>query len=426
MTGGSILALADSLIDDHRTRDTVVADDDASIIAAIRGVVALRAVADDLLARLTAQADRVGVARRSGMSLREVLCANGVAPAVASRLIRLGRARDVLPGVARHSRDGSVSAEHLDAVARGIDHVARRTGEPLDSDVVSSLERRLIGYAIAGKTPAEVVADARAAAIAHTPAETPNVPVAEDAALNELAWKQSDDGRLRGEFDLDVATGERLVTALDTASRPRPEPDGTPDPRTAARRRADAFAQMLEAASRGLSPDALSGPPSTEIVVTVPLESVESRAPEPARLTWLGPISDLTTKLLACDAKVLGIGVDLNGAPISVAAQKRLFTGNARKVVLTRDQSCIKCGAPASWCDVHHIIHFADGGPTTVDNGCLLCRSCHVTVHTAGWDIVMGHDRHPWLIPPATIDPRRVPLPAYNRRTLTTAEPIAA
>ncbi|MGU3293400.1 DUF222 domain-containing protein [Williamsia sp. M5A3_1d] len=424
MTGGSFTALADSLIDDHRTQDTVVADDDAEIVAAIRGVVALRAVADDLLARLTAQADRVGVARRSGMSLREVLCANGVAPAVASRLIRLGRAREVLPGVARHSRDGSVSAEHLDAVARGVDHVARRTGEPLDSDLVSSLERRLVAKAVAGAPPAELLDDARAAAIAHTPDETPDVPVAEDAALNELAWNQADDGRLRGEFDLDVATGERLNTALDTASRPRPEPDGTPDPRTAARRRADAFAQLLEAGTRGLSPDALSGPPSTELIVTIPLEGAGHA--EPARLSWLGPISDLTTELLACDAKVLGIGVDLNGAPISVAAQKRLFTGNARKVVLTRDQGCIKCGAPASWCDVHHIIHFANGGPTTVDNGCLLCRSCHVAVHTTGWDIVMGHDRHPWLIPPATIDPRRVPLPAYNRRTLALAEPIAA
>ncbi|MGU3292308.1 DUF222 domain-containing protein, partial [Williamsia sp. M5A3_1d] len=408
-------------IDDYGTLQTVVADDDAAIVAAVRGGVALRAVADDLLARLTAQADRVGVARRSGMSLRELLCANGVAPAVASRLIRLGRAREVLPGVARHSRDGSVSAEHLDAVARGIDHVARRTGEPLDSELVSTLERRLIGYAIAGKTPAEIVDKARAVAIAHTPDETPNVPVAEDAALNEVAWNQAGDGRLRGEFDLDVATGERLITALDTASRPRPEPDGTPDRRPVSKRRADAFAQMVEAASRGLCPDALSGPPSTELVVTVPLDGAS-----PARLTWLGPVSDLTAKLLACDAKVLGIGVNLNNAPISVAAQKRLFTGTARKVVLTRDQSCIKCGAPASWCDVHHIIHHADGGPTTVDNGCLLCRSCHTAVHTTGWDIVMGHDRHPWLIPPATIDPHRTPQPAYNRRTLTLAEPIAA
>ncbi|WP_052688980.1 HNH endonuclease signature motif containing protein [Williamsia herbipolensis] len=424
MTGGSFIELADLVVDEVGSQGTVVADIDAEIVAAIRGAVALRAVVDGVLARLTSQAERVGVATHCGMSLRELLVANGVAPAVASRLIRLGRAAEVLPLLARHSRDGDLSAEHLDAVARGIEHVARRTGEALDSDVVSGLEQRLIGAAIAGKNPAEIVHDARAAAIAHSPVEPPEVPAAEDPALNELGWSQTGDGRLRGEFDLDAVTGERLITALDSASRPRPEPDGSPDPRAAGRRRADAFAQLLEAGTRGLAPEALSGPASTELVLTIPLEG--SAPAGAARLNWLGPVSDLSARLLACDAKVLGIGVDLNGAPVSVAAEKRLFTGAARTVILTRDQCCIKCGAPTSWTDVHHITHYADGGKTVVDNGCLLCRRCHVAVHTAGWDIVMGYDRHPWLIPPPAIDPKRTPLPAYNRRTLTAMEPAAA
>ncbi|WP_328857402.1 HNH endonuclease [Williamsia herbipolensis] len=421
MTGGSFIESADRLVDELGTQRTVVADVDAEIVAAIRGAVALRAVVDGVLARLTSQAERVGVATHCGMSLRELLVANGVAPAVASRLIRLGRAAEVLPVLARHSRDGGLSAEHLDAVARGIDHVARRTEEPVESDLIIGLEHRLISQALSGATPAEITDAARAAAITHTPAEPPAIPIAEDPALNELGYHQGDDGRLHGTFDLDVATGERLVTALDKPSRPRPHTGGDPDERPTARRRADGFGQLLELATRGLTPDALSGAPATEIVVTVPLDSTE-----PARLTWLGPISDLTAKLLRCDARLLGVGVDLNGAPISVAAEQRTFTGRARKIVLTRDRCCVKCGAPAAWCDVHHITHYADGGKTVVDNGCLLCRRCHVAVHTAGWDIVMGHDRHPWLIPPPAIDPKRTPLPAYNRRTLTEMEPIAA
>ncbi len=74
--------------------------------------------------------------------------------------------------------------------------------------------------------------------------------------------------------------------------------------------------------------------------------------------------------------------------------------------------------------------HWADGGPTDLDNGCLLCTSCHDDVHhhaDAGsaasgpnqhWDIIMGFDRHPWLIPPASIDPIRRPVPPYHRRTM--------
>jgi hypothetical protein len=42
-------------------------------------------------------------------------------------------------------------------------------------------------------------------------------------------------------------------------------------------------------------------------------------------------------------------------------------------------------------------------------------------VHNTDWDVIMGSDGHPWLIPPADIDPLRRPLPAYNRRTLTLA-----
>ncbi|SKX55319.1 Uncharacterised protein [Mycobacteroides abscessus subsp. abscessus] len=30
----------------------------------------------------------------------------------------------------------------------------------------------------------------------------------------------------------------------------------------------------------------------------------------------------------------------------------------------------------------------------------------------------MGHDRHPWLIPPTTVDPQRRPIMSYHRRTM--------
>src|SRR5699024_9729114 len=53
---------------------------------------------------------------------------------------------------------------------------------------------------------------------------------------------------LRG--DLDSETGERLVIALSPLSAPRPEPDGTRDRRSAARRRADGLAEFLRRHAR--------------------------------------------------------------------------------------------------------------------------------------------------------------------------------
>lgn len=36
------------------------------------------------------------------------------------------------------------------------------------------------------------------------------------------------------------------------------------------------------------------------------------------------------------------------------------------------------------------------------DRGVLLCQRCHDDVHHRGWEINLGSDNHPWLVPPAT------------------------
>ncbi|MDF3285592.1 HNH endonuclease, partial [Gordonia sp. N1V] len=84
--------------------------------------------------------------------------------------------------------------------------------------------------------------------------------------------------------------------------------------------------------------------------------------------------------------------------------ERKAVAPGQRKALLVRDRGCIKCGAHAGRCQGHHLHHWADGGPTDLDNGCLLCSSCHDDVHHHGWGIIMGFDRHPWLIPPASID----------------------
>ena len=111
--------------------------------------------------------------------------------------------------------------------------------------------------------------------------------------------------------------------------------------------------------------------------------------------------------------------VDGETVPLQIGRDRRLFPAHLRKAIIVRDGgACIKCGAPASWTQVHHIEHWSRGGETNLDNGCLVCTSCHDDIHHAGWDVTIGYDRHPWLIPPATVDPRRRPRPAYNRRTM--------
>ncbi|NED67075.1 HNH endonuclease, partial [Streptomyces sp. SID10244] len=96
---------------------------------------------------------------------------------------------------------------------------------------------------------------------------------------------------------------------------------------------------------------------------------------------------------LTCDGTVTTMIVDGEKVPLDISREKRLFPRPIRRALHERDKSCIKCGAPASRAHAHHLHHWADGGETYLENGCLLCPSCHADVHHNGWDVVMGLDK---------------------------------
>jgi len=49
--------------------------------------------------------------------------------------------------------------------------------------------------------------------------------------------------------------------------------------------------------------------------------------------------------------------------------------------------NCRFVGCWRRTCDVHHLVHYDDGGPTAVDNGLLLCPKHHTCVHEGGFTI---------------------------------------
>ncbi|MEA1903753.1 MAG: HNH endonuclease signature motif containing protein, partial [Actinomycetota bacterium] len=61
----------------------------------------------------------------------------------------------------------------------------------------------------------------------------------------------------------------------------------------------------------------------------------------------------------------------------------RVIPAATRRAVIARDRHCVVagCGRSPRWCDVHHIIHWADGGETILSNLCLLCRYHHTLIH---------------------------------------------
>jgi len=378
-------------------------------VDALRTLLTLRNLIDHLTATLAGALDGRGVAREQGRTPRELLIALGYAPAVAARLVRIGSGLAVLPTLAAHAADGAIPGEHVDAIITGIAHIERRSGEPVDDGTRFGQVSDLLGQYFSGATPAEIAKRARRLGN-QIAAKTDGLPASEDRSINTVDHHLNSDGRVQIRADLDAEIGAKTIAALEELSAPRPEPDGTPDLRSAGRRRADAWEAVLDIAAR--SGDIASAP-HTQLLVTVP-----AHTPAGAELEFIGPISTATAERMSCDATVTTVILDDEHVPLDIGRDKRLFPAHLRKALYLRDHGCIKCGAPPGRTHAHHIVHWAHGGRTSLNNGALLCPACHANIHHDGWDIVMGPDKHPWLIPPATTDPHRRPIPAHNRRTM--------
>jgi hypothetical protein len=83
--------------------------------------------------------------------------------------------------------------------------------------------------------------------------------------------------------------------------------------------------------------------------------------------SWAGPITPETARRLACDAGVVRVITGPDGLPLDVGRAQRTATAAIRRAVEVRDGHCVfaRCDAPPEWCDVHHVVHWAFGGPTS-------------------------------------------------------------
>ena len=185
-------------------------------------------------------------------------------------------------------------------------------------------------------------------------------------------------GTLTGTLDAEgIAT---VSSAVDALAAPRPGDDRTP-----AQRRADALVELCRRALDGetASLPAVGGE-RPHLTVTMTLEQLEARAGvDAAMLDWSGPIPGETARRLACDASVCRIITDGASQPLDVGRRTRTASPAIRRAVVVRDRRCVEpgCDAPAEWCDVHHVVHWIDGGETALDNLELRCPRHHRDVH---------------------------------------------
>ncbi|WP_173923271.1 HNH endonuclease signature motif containing protein [Agromyces sp. Marseille-P2726] len=198
--------------------------------------------------------------------------------------------------------------------------------------------------------------------------------------------------------------------------------------RSSDQQRHDVFAAIVDTAARSGEHPTIGGAAPTVLVSVRAADLHAGRGAGHADGVGL-PISMRAVRHLICTGGTQRVVLDDQGKIVELGAQERCFTPAQRRAITVRDGGCLipGCSVPASWCEIHHVIPDADGGPTHPDNGVLVCWFHHRTIDTSGWGIRMIRGapqiRAPrWLDPggawrPATKSPTRLADQLERRRS---------
>jgi len=299
-----------------------------------------------------------------------------MAPGAAAERVRVARHLDALPETRAAFAAGEIGYAHVRVISSTIESsdACRRTAGEAEAILVDAardldpprLRRAAEHWRHAVDPPGFIEAEW------------------ERHARRHLHVSSTFEGMVALDGELDAEGGATLMSALDALQRPVPG-----ETRTPSQRRADA---VVELARRQLDAGTLpvSGGEKPHLAVTVDLATLERRAGSPAaEVAWANqPISREAARRLACDAGISRIITDGASQPLDVGRRTRTIPPPLRRAVIARDGGCVApgCDRPPEWCDVHHRVHWIDGGPTALPNLELRCHPHHHPHH---------HQMHP-------------------------------
>lgn len=209
-----------------------------------------------------------------------------------------------------------------------------------------------------------------------------------------LSQPFDDDGMAEYRLRLDPEGKEVLEAILGPLSAPRPA-GGCPDLRTSDQRRGEALVEICwRAAAAGGD-----APATTKAALWVSVDLHDLKARCEAGTTFNGQLlAPETIRRIACDATVIPVVMGGRSEVLDVGRARRLFTPGLLRALWLRDRGCTipGCTSPAQWADAHHIVHWVDGGPTSLVNGALLCGRHHTIAHQRGWTATATTNEVTW------------------------------
>ena len=164
------------------------------------------------------------------------------------------------------------------------------------------------------------------------------------------------------------------------------------DPRTRQQKQLDVILGVITAglrASHDATPEMRA---IGTVIATITLAELETGVGAGWLTGSAEPIPATVIQQLACDAKIRVMVLGKNNTPLYETVLSRYFTAAHKRGMIIRDgPECVGpgCHTPATWCDAHHVEYHSRGGPTNIDNGVLLCASCHAALHNGAFELKM-------------------------------------
>ena len=310
----------------------------------------------------------------------------------AARLVAAARLTRRSERVEKALAAGDMTVSHVETMARTIHH---------REDIFVSHGDVLVDAAIEVPPEEFRVAARRWRALADD--QVGQVDDPHDPARNELTLSPTLGGvSVRGWFN--PAMGLEIKNLLENYGHPDPVRGQTP-PRTKAQRNAAALHALLFG-ERGEAPKnidividqhTLAGHWPTDLR-TVRCD-VDGYGPVPHSLirSWL--TEAVLRRVVMAGSEVLDLG---HGVRLASRAQRRALKHQYGGCAVP------DCPRPPNWCDAHHVIAHAHGGPTNLHNLVLVCRRHHHMLEH-GWTLTQTPQNTWEFNPPTDPNPTRGP-----------------
>ena len=213
-----------------------------------------------------------------------------------------------------------------------------------------------------------------------------------------LKWDEVSHGATRIQLILPPEVAQAFLNSVEHSMNQLEDPDADSK---ISQRRADAAVRMAETSLQAAGRD-IATADRYQVVLSVNASDLavsknaqgskaDNGYPEtPIKrpvVTGAGAIAIETARRIACDCSITKNSVK-NGEPVDIGRKSRLWTNAQTRAIKDRDQHCQWPGCSHTRnLKIHHIIHWADGGPTSIENSACVCQFHHTMVHEGGYSM---------------------------------------